>query len=433
MPYDKKQESGREEGTGQEQGSKREEEYSFLQETIKPEPISREKLLKQFARIAIYGAIFGAFACVGFFALKPVAKTWFRGEPDAVTIPEDEEPDDSAEEASGAEPLPVPEFVLDMDHYKEMMQILYDTAREAQRGVVFVSGQKEAENWDSRSDEIKDSVSGIIAADNGQELLILAPDGVCEDAQTWALTFFDGSVYDAVLKKRDRNTGLAMFSVDRSAVTSATWGQIKVSALGNSNLVKQGAAVIAIGNMFGYPEGIGYGVVSSTDYKASFYDGECKVIATDIAAVSSGTGILFNMSGEVVGLITPNIWKEMRTANAYAVSDMKPVIELLANGIDVPYIGISGTEVTEEMSGQSDMPQGIYVTEVDPESPAMAAGIQSGDIIFQIDGEVTTTVSAYQRTLRKAASGQEITITGMRRGADGYVEVVYTATVGSRS
>ena len=62
-------------------GPEKEPKYSFLKETIKPKPISGEKLFRQFVRIAIYGVILGAFACVGFFALKPWAQEWFRGTP----------------------------------------------------------------------------------------------------------------------------------------------------------------------------------------------------------------------------------------------------------------------------------------------------------------------------------------------------------------
>ena len=71
-----------------------EEKYSFLQETIKPKPVSRQQLVRQVVRIAIYGVILGAFACLGFFALKPVVQDAFRGDPETVTIPEDEEPED---------------------------------------------------------------------------------------------------------------------------------------------------------------------------------------------------------------------------------------------------------------------------------------------------------------------------------------------------
>ena len=82
MPYDKDQNLAPEEapenrdGQGKDrlEDSRAEERYSFLQETIKPEPISREKLLRQFVRIAVYGVILGVFPCLGFFALRPWAE-----------------------------------------------------------------------------------------------------------------------------------------------------------------------------------------------------------------------------------------------------------------------------------------------------------------------------------------------------------------------
>ena len=74
-------------------GTEQQESYSFLEETIKPKTISRQKLLQQFIRVAVYGVILGAFACMGFYALKPKAQNWFKGDPQTVTIPEDEKPE----------------------------------------------------------------------------------------------------------------------------------------------------------------------------------------------------------------------------------------------------------------------------------------------------------------------------------------------------
>ena len=77
MPYDEDPKQSPKEGSGK----KEEEPFSFLQETIKPKPLSREKILSQLARIAIYGLIFGVFACFGFFALKPWIGKHFQGDP----------------------------------------------------------------------------------------------------------------------------------------------------------------------------------------------------------------------------------------------------------------------------------------------------------------------------------------------------------------
>ena len=186
--------------------------------------------------------------------------------------------------------------------------------------------------------------------------------------------------------------------------------------------------------MFGYADGMGYGVVSSTDYKEAFFDGECDILATNIPAESQGTGVLFNMAGEVIGLIPQTVWNDTESSmvNAYAISDLKPIIELLANGESVPYIGIYGTTVTAQLKEEQGMPGGVYVVDVDPDSPAMEAGIQSGDIIYAVGDENVVNIRSYQSAVLKTREGQQITFVGRRIGAEGYVDVDFTVTVGSK-
>lgn len=446
MPYDEDPGMSREQGSdgnekplpngkeGEPEESEREEKYSFLQETIKQKPISREKLIKQFVRIAIYGVILGGFACLGFFALKPFAQNWFMGNPETVTIPEDEEPSEDQDDAAEEEPVPQ---VLDEESYEELMEGMYAAAREAQKGVATVTAVLAEWDWSMEAAGGQPSVTGAVTADNGQELLILADNSVCSGAQAWTVTFSDGTVHDAALKKQDANIGLAIFSVPRTDITDATWNAVKVCNLGNSNMVRQGQPVIALGNMFGYPDGIAYGVISSRDYTEKFYDGECGVLATDIPAVSDGTGVLFNLDGEVVGMISEAASGrqdegETQTANAYAISDLKTMIELLANGDSIPYIGIYGTSVTSAVQAEQGIPSGLYVIEVDPDSPAMAAGIQNGDVIWEVNGGSVTSLATYQKALLDAAAGETVTLRGKRLGSGGYVDIEFTVTVGSK-
>ena len=413
-----------------------EKKYSFLQETIKTKPTSRQQLARQLVRIAIYGVILGAFACLGFFALKPWVQDIFRGNLETVSIPEDEDPAEDeassqADETEGQENTGQPAAAED---YEQMMASMNERAEEARKGIVSVQAAAGQTDWTAEMTGIDRSVTGIITADNGQELLILADSSICEDAKEWNVVFDDGKSCSASLKKRDLNTGLAMFSVPRGSISDSTWDAVKVSVLGNSNLAKQGEVVMALGNMFGYPGGMSFGLISSTDYKTLFYDGECDVMATDIVSDSEGTGVLFNMDGEVIGLISPSVWKDNETnaVNAYAVSDLKPVIEIMANGESVPYIGIYGTTVTSELQQNQGMPAGVYVVDVDPDSPAMEAGIQSGDIICQIGDEKVSSIVTYQSAVLEAKTGRQVLIRGMRLGSDGYVEVRFTVTVGSR-
>lgn len=423
MPNDKDQNLSPEEDS-------KEKKYSFLQETIKPKPISREQLLKQLARFAVYGVILGVFACISFFALKPWVEEHFYSDSMTVTIPEDTEPEEGGEDAEQEDAAPA----VNADSYEEMMASMNEKAEEARKGIVSIEPVSQEKDWQEELTDISGGTAGVITADNGQEVLILASNLICEEASEWIVTFRDGKQYSASLKKQDKNSGLAMFSVPRESITDATWSAIKVAVLGNSNLVKQGDTVMALGNIFGYADGMGYGMVSSADYKETFYDRECDILATDIPAESEGTGILFNMDGEVIGLIGPSVWNDSETAmvNAYSISDLKTTIEFLANGESVPYIGVYGTMVPPQLKEEQGMPGGVYVVDVDPDSPAMAAGIQIGDIICEVAGKNVGSVASYQRAVLETKAGRQIMIKGKRLGAEGYVDVEFTVTVGSK-
>ena len=424
MPNDKDHDLSQEEGS-------EEKKYSFLRETIKPKPISREQLGKQFVRIAIYGVILGVFACLGFFALKPLVQNWFRGELETVNIPEDEEPSEETAEGVDAEEALAP--AADAGTYEEMMASMKERAEEAEKGLVSVKPVMEEQDWDADMTGISDGVTGVITADNGQELLILADSSVCGMASKWTVTFQDGKTYSASLKRRDNNTHLAVFSVLRGNISDSTWSAVNVSTLGNSNLVKQGDVVIALGNMFGYADGMAYGVIRSTDYKEALFDGEYDILATDIPAEQEGTGILFNMDGEVIGMISSSVWTETEHSmtNAYPISDLKSVIELLANGQSVPYVGVYGTTVTSQLTEEQGIPSGVYVVDIDPDSPAMAAGIQIGDVICTVSGEDIGSIVSYQRTVLETKTGDEVKFKGKRLGVEGYVDIDFTVTIGS--
>ena len=428
MPYDEdpkqKPDQGHEE--------QKEEQFSFLQETIKPKPVTRKKILTQLARVGIYGLIFGAFACLSFFALKPWAQNKFQGNPKTVTIPEDEEETDDQQTADSAEEETVPP-VLDADSFQEIMKSVYETAKEADKCVVSVNPVREDTAF-SVDTGPSAGAAGLIAADNGQELLILCDSSVCQDAEKWKITFADDSQYGASLKKQDKNSGFAVFAIPRAKITNTTWNAVKVAVLGNSNITTKGDVVLALGITFGYADGVGYGVVSSNSYDETQADGQRSILATDIPTEAGGTGILFNMNGEVIGMIDPGIWggAQNNTAKALAISDLKATIELLVNGESVPYVGIYGTTINDTLSEAQDMPAGVYVMEINPDSPAMSAGIQNGDIIQEVAGTKISNTLSYEKAVISCKAGENVKIKGKRRGANGYVDIDFTVTIGSQ-
>ena len=110
---------------------------------------------------------------------------------------------------------------------------------------------------------------------------------------------------------------------------------------------------------------------------------------------------MFNTNGEVIGIIDQKITdnESINLVTAYAVSDLKQYIEQLSNGKAIPYLGVKGVEVPDSVSEEDGLPEGIYVKEVEADSPVMKAGIQSGDILIEMNKNQVKTVSGFGKRL----------------------------------
>ena len=410
---------------GQEQNQ---EKYSFMQESIKDEEVNGKKVLKKVAGLVGKGLLFGVAASLGFFALKPWAETIFQKDPNKVEIPQDDE----LEETVQSEPEEVTSQVLTVEDYRDLNEVLIQVAAEAEKSVVLMTGIQQDEGWLTEQDSAAYQTSGLIVADNGRELLILANYSDMKDAQLFQAKFADGSVHEAVMKQKDGNINLAVFSVAKSSISEKAWESIKVAELGNSNVLKQGRVMIALGSPFGVHGGIGYGAASSVDETINLADGQYDILITDLPNAEKNSGILFDTYGRVMGIINHELAKgnEVSTLTALGISTIKSEIELMSNGKHVPYVGVHGTIVTEEISEVQNIPAGLYVTEVEVDSPAMKAGIQSGDVITEVSGKEITTYAEYHKAVIGQEAGKSIQVIGQRYGAEKYVGIKFNVTVG---
>lgn len=407
-----------------------EEEYSFLQEVIKDEAGSRNKIQKDILRMIGLGFIFGIVACFSFFAFKPWIERQMAGNPEQITIPKDEE----EQPGDGVDVQDEPKVVLDADSYRQMLQSLQSVAREVNKSLVEINGITGDEDWTKELENKKNSVSGVLVADNGQELLILGQISPVKDAKSIKVTFADRKTYDGTVKSQDAALGLCVYAVPKRNLTSATWAKIDIAVLGSSNSVIGGDTAIVLGKPFGYGDAVGYGIVASSKNYLETTDGKYQLIHTDVAGSSAGSGIITNIRGEVIGIIDQRVLEEdsRNMIAGYGISDIKDVIELLSNGKNVPYLGVYGLGVTEEMEAQG-LPQGVYVREVEVDSPAMAAGIQTGDILTSIEEDEITSLTGYRNLLIKQSEGNEITLKGKRQGTGGeYVDIEFSVTIRSK-
>lgn len=393
-----------------------EEVYSFLQEEIKEEKHSKRMFYKVLKWSGL-GIAFGISACVGFFALKPLAETAFQKEPTKVELPQNPETEDKTQQEVQANE----KDVLKIEDYHRLNATLNHVAAEAKKSVVNI-----------RSTSSEGSGSGVIVADNGRELLILARDAEFMHKKELRVRFVNNAQIRATLKEWCGNTGLAVIAVEKQDVSDELIKAIAIAELGNSNALGQGRTLIALGQPFGAYDGQGYGSVSSVNESVILADGTYGMILTDMPWTANGSGVLFDAYGKVQGLIAPELAKEngYNIMAACGISDVIVEAELMLNGNQVPYVGIIGTGISEEVGEKQGIPSGLYVQEVEADSPAMQAGIQSGDVITSVDGKEVTSLKGYRVNLNKQKVDDMIIFKGKRQGADGYVDIKFEVIVG---
>ena len=406
-------------------------EYSFLQEVIKDEVGGTGKRKKRILRKIGVGIFIGLGACFTFSVFKPWVESRMSGDPDEVTIPRDtkqtaeNETDRSGKDGNGQK----------KDNYSKSVKSLSDVAKKGKKSVVSLLVLTGATIGNKEFVSESQSVSGVLIADNGQELLILGPTMEVGETQQIQATFCDGKKYRVTEKKSDANLELTIYAVKESQLEEKTAKSIRLAALGSSYEVKKGDTTVLLGMLFGQGDAVGYGVLRSSTEKAEWADGTYHILGAELAGFTGGSGIMFNRQGEVVGIICDAAGEDAKEElmHAYAISDIKDVMQFLANGESVPYIGIHATDVSENIAEDRGIPRGIYVDKVEADSPAMRAGIQSGDVLTAIGGTDIENFEQYHEFLMEEKEGTHLLLKGYRRGAkDQYVAVHFNATVGNK-
>lgn len=413
-------------------GETEREEYSFLQEVIKDEEGSRKKLKKGIFKVCVYGVFLGIAASISFCLFKPWLEPHFNDNPSKVEFPRDEEGKEGEDAVDGqnAQEKKAEKKELDKDSYRRVLQNLNTQAVKAKRSIVSVSSTA-----DAAGQEETENSAGFLIADNGIELLVFSEIIDVKEGENVWVTFSDGKRHMAAEKMRDYNLGFCVYAVARNEIEKGTWSGIGIAHMGSSNTVENGEVVIILGKPFGIDESISYGIVTAEEEYVDLADGRYGLISTNIAGSKQGSGAIFDRWGSLIGIISPTSLVEGNNGriSGYGISDIKDIVERLSNGIPVPYTGICGMDVTEELI-EKGMPQGVYVKEIKPDSPAMAAGLQSGDVIIGIDGQNIVDLSNYHSILMQKREGMQIKLQGCRQGAgDEYVEIEFNVTVGSKN
>lgn len=254
-----------------------------------------------------------------------------------------------------------------------------------EKSLVRITAITEGVDWFEEAYETVGNATGLYVGDNGLDMLFLASLDSIEGATKFQITFANGETLPCAIFAYDTNYRLAVVSVRLSAVAHMEKDVLPAKAKFAPEEVKVGAPVMVLGNPNGHPGAMELGMVTGTGQAVQVIDDEVAYFTTGITEYAEGDGFVYNLSGEVIGIVSESLNSgEQGIITAASVNGMKGIIEKTLNNVPRIYCGMRLETVDAVMGGKYELPEGVYVTEVLMGSPAMYAGIKNGDIITTV-------------------------------------------------
>ena len=278
------------------------------------------------------------------------------------------------------------------------------------------------------------SGSGIIVGKNDDELLIVTNNHVVQGAEELKVTFIDQTAVDAAIKGTDADSDLAVIAVALKDIPSDTLSQIAIASLGNSDTIKVGQGVVAIGNALGYGQSVTVGYISALDRTVQTEDGVSRDLLQTDAAINPGNsgGALLNMQGEVIGINSAKYSSTEVEGMGYAIpiSKAQNIIDTLMTrktrtqvaDTEQGYLGIQCKNIDAATSQQLGMPQGVFIYKIVEGGAASKSDLREKDIITKFDGQSIKTYDDLTNMLKYYEGGTTVTVTVQSLENGQYVE-----------
>lgn len=457
----------------------------FVREQIVNKPSKWKRRLQKIGRFVLCAVVFGLLASLTIAIATPSLVSWLGTgptEPDSdITVPRDTEPTAAAmpssedntedvslsgdatqppesdeEEETTAEPeesvmessdsnddmvYGIVQDILETmelgeEDYLSLLSIENTMIQRAKRGIVTVSVVRNMEDENGQVTQTNAAFSaGAIWEVTQSEILILVENSILsnlEDTSSIYVTFNTGSGYTASLKQADYVTGIGILAVSISEVDEVTQGSMETITLGSSYLVKSGDRVFAVGNPDGNPGSVTKGDLSSIKTSNPGVDSDFRMLYADITVLETGSGFLMNIKGEIIGVIKQG--SEYRNGDiiqAIAISDLKGIIQKLANGERVAYLGITGEDVTSTQNEENGTPLGVCVKNININEPAYRS-LAPEDVITKVGEHTVTTMRELQQALEYYDPGKTIQVEVERLKEEGYVSLTFDIVLGER-
>lgn len=424
-------------------------DFEFIKEQVieKKRRKIKKRLLPLLMTICL-AILFGLIAAVTFVITEPKLYKLLHKEEETITpvsFPT-QHPDgtDSEEANSQVTPTAVPKYVetpvkatpdpviqkidAGIKDFTNMYSEIHKIAYEMNKSQLYITSTFTV--FDIFGNEVEKTIdtSGIIVANNNTDFLVLVSlDGV-QDAKSIKVKF-DTTYIDAEVQDYESELNLALLAVAIKDIPKISLNELQIADLGESYSIAVGNPVIALGNPNGHFGSMDVGIISSKGSWADVTDNRIDLFNTNMDSNAYSDGVIVDMNGLVIGWITRTLREDVNEElnTAIGISELKPVIEQMANQNPRIYFGIKTDDLTEDAKQEHELQNGIFVSEVLSESPAFDAGLKNGDIILSVSDQIVLSTNNFYSTISGFKDGQEVAVK-IKRSA-GSVEKEITLSV----
>lgn len=418
---------------------KKNDNYDLYTEHIVKEPWKNSKrILKKGASLVAMAVFFGLVAGLVMIIVYKTGKNYLDDNKAAMnettsstdgSESKETDPDDTTvppiEEITTEIPSTVPIDNEKLNDYMGYYKALKSVADKAGLSVVTVTAAKQGVDFfNSTYQNIADEY-GIVISSDSTGYYILTEYSLVKNSENIQVTYYDKTVDTAEFVAGDTTTDMAVIK------TGSLNTAVVPVQFGNSDAVLKGDLLVATGKLYGFNGTIGYGIATGVNNSVNDTDSIYRLINTDISGTATSNGVILNLHGEVVGIITMAYNSDNTNfITAYAINDVRNLMQNLVNKKSMPYLGIKGQTVTDEIAATNKIPKGIYISAVETNSPAYKSGIQSGDVITQINGTEINNMESFMMQLEKNNPGDNVNVTIKRRGREDYKEIEFNLVLG---
>lgn len=320
-------------------------------------------------------------------------------------------------QAEGVEQEPEPVILeksidADAEDFIKMYNDIKTIAYNSGKSIVKISSIINEDDWFGNPVEKEVKTTGLIIANHDGKLLVLVSLDRVKDASSIDIEFTDNVKVKATLHDFERELNLAIIAVEEREIPDVFMNNIKVATLGESYSVNNGSPVIALGSPNGHPGSMEVGMITSRGSAISITDNRFDLFNTDIIDNKNSDGVIVNLKGEVIGIITrtlkEDLNKELNTV--IGISKLKSIIQTLANQDPKIYFGIISEDMTDFAKQEHGVENGIYVETVQANSPAFEAGIKNGDIILEVESQTVVSTNRFYNIISEYKPEQTVSV-----------------------